>query len=104
MSTQPDISHFVVHDGNDNINRLYLMVDGMRCASCAWAIESALNTEHNVNARINLSTKRLVVNWKGTAERGNELLAKVTALGYRFTPFDAGAQKSAENSKKKIPA
>jgi Cu2+-exporting ATPase len=102
MNTQADVSHFVDHDVKDGSNRLYLMVDGMRCASCAWAIESALNSENNVNARINLSTKRLVVTWKGAAEKGNALVAKVTALGYRFTPFDAGAQKSAEASEEKF--
>jgi P-type Cu2+ transporter len=102
MSTQTDVSHFVQHEAKDKNNRLYLMVDGMRCASCAWAIESALNAENNVNARINLSTKRLVVIWKGDAARGNSLVAKVTALGYRFTPFDASAQKNAENSEEKF--
>jgi len=100
--TQTDISSFVETNAKDGSHRLYLMVDGMRCASCAWAIESALNAEPEVNARINLSTKRLVVNWKGETARGNALVAKATALGYTFTPFDSGKQQSAEELEEKF--
>ena len=99
---QADITSYVEKDAKNGTNHLYLMVDGMRCASCAWAIESALNTEPDVNARINLSTKRLVVNWKGERQRGNSLLAKVAALGYSLTPFDSGQQKSSEALEEKF--
>ena len=102
MTPQTDVTSFVETDPKDGAHRLYLMVDGMRCSSCAWAIESALNVEPDVHARINLSTKRLVLNWKGDSARANTLITKVAGLGYTFTPFDSGQQKTAEELEEKF--
>ena len=98
MTRAADLTSFVEVDVKQGLNTLYLMVDGMRCASCAWRIESSLNAEPDVNARINLTTKRLVVSWKGAASRVNALVDKATALGFTFTPFDSGKQTNAEQN------
>src|SRR4051812_41006397 len=101
MTAAIDITHFV-EGGPKGMHHLYLMVEGMRCAGCAWKIESALNSESDVNARINLSTKRLSLEWKGVPERANDLIEKTAGLGFRLTPFDAGAQKRGENSEERF--
>lgn len=96
-----DLSSFVSTD-KEGKNILNLAVEGMRCASCAWRIESALNSEPDVHGRVNLSTNRLVVDWKGEKERGNELVAKITALGFSFAPFDASQQNKTEITEEKF--
>ncbi len=85
-----DLGRFV-EDEKDGGHVLYLMVDGMRCASCAFLIENTLNKEPGVAARVNLTTKRLALRWQGERSRGQELAARVAALGYKPTPYDAGA-------------
>lgn len=95
-----DLSSFVTTDKDQNT--LNLTVDGMRCASCAWRIESALNNEPGVSARVNLSTNRLVLHWKGIKEYGNDLVAKATGLGFAFAPFDPGQQNRSEGEEEKF--
>lgn len=82
-----DLSSYVTPQ-DDGKNALTLTVDGMHCASCAWRIESALNNEPDVKARVNLTTNRMVLAWNGAKERGNELVAKATELGFTFSPSD----------------
>ncbi|MGB0748065.1 MAG: heavy metal translocating P-type ATPase metal-binding domain-containing protein [Magnetospiraceae bacterium] len=68
---------------------LYLMVEGLHCAACVWLIESVLAREPDVEtARVNMTTRRLVLTWRGTADRANDLVGRVTALGYRLVPYD----------------
>lgn len=76
--------------------RMLLMVEGMRCAACAFLIERTLNAEPNVAARMNLTTRRLTLNWHGAPERVNALIAKVAAKGYQLMPFDQTAVEGAE--------
>lgn len=81
-----DYTAFVQQDGAWYL--LYLLTDGMRCANCAFLIENHLNKQVDVQARMNLTTKRLALRWRGSAARGNQLVQEATALGYKFTPFD----------------
>ncbi len=77
-------------------HRLYFMVEGMRCASCAFLIERTLNALPDVVARMNLTTRRLMVQWVGTPERGNDLVQRIAALGYHLRPFNVAALDNAE--------
>lgn len=70
-------------------HRLQLIVDGMRCVSCAFTIEAALNAEHGVEARINVTDKRLDLTWEGARARGNRLVERVLALGFTVLPFSS---------------
>ncbi len=42
------------------------------------------------SARLNMSTRRLAVAWRGEAPRAGEMAAVVTGQGYRVVPFDPG--------------
>ena len=42
------------------------------------------------SARLNLSTRRLAIAWRGEATRAGEMAAIVTGQGYRVVPFDPG--------------
>ncbi|MER2520798.1 MAG: heavy metal translocating P-type ATPase [Bdellovibrionales bacterium] len=92
-----DLSRFVEID-KDGMRALQLMVGGIRCASCAFLIENTLNKEPDVNARVNLTSRRLTVRWRGEASRGDELAQIVAALGYKVTPFDAKTLKNDDRS------
>ena len=77
--------------GPDGTRELHLMVDGLTCAACVWLIESVYSRVPDVvDARVNLSSGRLVLKWKGAAERADALVGLVARLGFRLVPFDPG--------------
>ncbi|HEX9702726.1 MAG TPA: heavy metal translocating P-type ATPase, partial [Rhodospirillales bacterium] len=72
------------------IRRINLMVDNVHCANCIKRIEDALTAMPGVTrARVNMSTRRLVVEWRGAETAAPALLARLAALGYPAAPFDA---------------
>ena len=80
---------------------IYLMIENMTCASCAWQIENALNKENDVSARVNVTARRLAINWKGGLERCNQLIEKTAKLGFRLIPYDAANVEKAEEEEEK---
>lgn len=75
------MSEQVVHTQNFN-------VEGMRCARCIHAIESALRDEDDVHeARVNMSTNRLSLTWEGDMERAKHFMQRVESLGYKIKPY-----------------
>ncbi len=78
-----------VRAGSDGTLRLHLMVDGLQCGACVWLIESVLAREPRLlDGRLNLSTRRLTLRWRGRAEDAAALIEPVERLGYRLVPFD----------------
>lgn len=64
--------------------QMRLVVDGLTCGACVWLIESALRREKDVvDARVNLTTRRLTLRWHGDAARANALAGILRRLGYR---------------------
>jgi len=83
-----DLAPFV-RTGKDGLRHLHLMVEGVRCGGCMRRIEESLAKCQGVEAaRLNLSTRRLALAWRGPVERGGELAGVVDRLGYRTVPFD----------------
>jgi Cu2+-exporting ATPase len=83
-----DPSSFVQAAGDD-LFTLHLMVDGMHCGGCVRRIERALAAEPGVeSARVNLTTRRLVVTWRGAAAMAVRLVEAVTREGFRASPYD----------------
>jgi Cu2+-exporting ATPase len=73
----------------DGICSLHLMIDGAQCAACVWLIESALRQQEDVvAARLNLTTRRLALRWRGGTEEAARLAGLVQRLGYRVVPYD----------------
>ncbi|MBF0392644.1 MAG: heavy metal translocating P-type ATPase metal-binding domain-containing protein, partial [Alphaproteobacteria bacterium] len=78
----------------DGARTLHLMVEGLHCAACVWLIESLIGRQPQVEAaRVNMTTRRLVVTWRGDEALANDLLAPVLAVGYRLVPFDPARLK-----------
>ncbi len=86
-SAQIDYRAHVIEE--DSLSTLYLMVEGIHCAACVWLIETALSRQDGVvQARVNMSTRRLVLKWRGEEVDPNGLVATINALGYRLVPYD----------------
>ncbi len=78
-----------VQAAGDGLHTLHLMVDGVHCGGCVRRIERALAAEPGVeSARVNLTTRRLVVTWCGAAAMAARLVEAVSREGFRATPYD----------------
>ena len=82
----------------DGTHTLTLAVDGLTCGACVWLIESVLARETDVlTGRVNMTSRRLKLVWRGSPERATTLAALIEGLGYRLVPFDPSCLKSAED-------
>ena len=99
VASYADLSGFA--ESKANSHTLTLVVEGMRCAACAWQIESELNRLDQVQARVNLSTNRLVLQWQGSVDEGNALVAKAAALGFNFMPFEGDGRTQEDKKEEK---
>jgi Cu2+-exporting ATPase len=88
---EPDFSAFV-EERAEGIRAVTYMVDGVHCAACIQKIESALSKEPDISyVRLNFSTRRLNVEWKGLPDRANAFAAIVKDQGYPIHSFDPKA-------------
>lgn len=78
-----------VHTDDDGLHHLALAVEGVHCAGCIQKIESALQKESYIqHARLNFSTRRLNIVWRGLPQSADRLYDILSALGYKSIPFD----------------
>ena len=83
-----DFSAHVAVDASGEAS-LNLMIEGLHCGACIWLIESLLNRQPGVTwARVNMTTRRLVLRWRADQTGPGTILAPVLAVGYRVVPFD----------------
>ncbi len=74
-----------------------LVVEGLHCAACVWLIESVLARQSGVvRARVNMTSRRLLLSWRPGEADPAALLEPVHRLGYRCVPFDARLLADAE--------
>jgi Cu2+-exporting ATPase len=87
VSNQLDYLEHV--ENKDDYYQTYLLVENIQCGSCIWLIEHTLKAQPNViTARVNLSTSRLLLQWKGAKEGITNLVRIIHNLGYKLIPFD----------------
>jgi Cu2+-exporting ATPase len=74
-------AHCFEHDGRRSVT---LVLEGIRCAACAWLIERALAREPGVaSVSVNAATSRLSLEWDPAAAPLSRLVALLARLGYR---------------------
>lgn len=95
-------AHFITTEA-DGTHSLNILVDGMHCPSCVAIIENALKKESSIQtARLNLSTKRLRIVWRGVATLGDSWVELINNMGYRAMPFDPATAETAEKKEEKF--
>jgi P-type Cu2+ transporter len=83
----------------DGTHEITLAVDGLQCGACVWLIESVLAKQPGVlTGRVNMTTRRLRLAWRGTPEEANRLVGRIEALGYRLMPFDVSVLSASQNA------
>ena len=91
----------------DGVQRLNLMVENIHCAGCIRKIESNLYAAPGVvRARVNMSTRRLVLEWRPSEVDGRTLMEHVEGLGFPLAPYDPGrlSDHGAKEEKKLLMA
>ena len=95
---RPDLARHVVA-ADDGTWQLTLAVDGLQCGACVWLIEQVLAREPAVlRGRVNMTTRRLRLVWRGDAAEAERLVALVETLGYRLVPFEREALAAARDA------
>src|SRR5215470_11432023 len=96
MTATRDLSYFVHHlDGG--IARMELAVDGIRCGGCMRAIETGLAAIPDITrARVNLTDRRVAVEWRDGRVDPARFIDRLSDLGYRAYPYDSGRSASVE--------
>jgi Cu2+-exporting ATPase len=85
---RPDFTGYARPRGEGEYG-LDLMVEGVHCGGCVQRIERALAREDAVtHARLNLTTRRLALAWRGPPESAERLARTVEDLGYPVVPFE----------------
>lgn len=79
--------------------QLDLMLGGLSCGACVWLVEQALAAEPDVIiARAALTTRRLVLAWRGTQDRAEDLAQLLARLGFRAVPFSSACLRAADDA------
>jgi len=92
----PEVQKPFVRQGPGGVRQATLLVEGVTCGACAWLIERRLRGIDGVrSAAVNLSARRVQVEWDDARARLSAILQAVAALGYRASGFDAAAGESA---------
>jgi len=94
---RPDEDQGMSHDFSAHVSQnadgkavLNLMVEGIHCAACVWLIEALLSRQPGVTwARVNMTTRRLVLHWDPSVTNDRDVLLPVQQIGYRLVPFDS---------------
>lgn len=88
LSADAGLARFI-HAGKDGVPRFEAAIKGARCASCIAKIENGVRALPGVtDARLNLSTGKLLTSWRGLPDP-QAVLQRVRDLGYEAQPFDA---------------
>ena len=93
MQSTLDFSHYLKNT-DEGLVHLDLAVDGISCAGCMAKIERSLSKMPEVtSARVNLTDRRLALEWKAGAIDPSVFVDRLAELGYKAYPFErAGAE------------
>ena len=79
-----------------------LLVEGMRCAACAWLIEKALGLSRGVDsAQVGFASRKLRVRWQRSATRPSAILATVRSVGYSAWPYEPERARLVEEAERR---
>ncbi|MCZ7657478.1 MAG: heavy metal translocating P-type ATPase [Xanthobacteraceae bacterium] len=102
MPETRDLSHFVKRlDGG--VAHIDLAVEGITCAACMVAIEDGLSAVPEVTrARVNLTNRRVAVEWRDGALDPVRVIDRLADLGYRAYPFEPASAEAEEEKESRF--
>jgi len=96
MQATRDFSHYLKSAGAGLLH-LDLAVEGISCAGCMARIERNLSTIPDVtSARVNLTDRRLALEWKAGAIDPVVFVDRLAELGYKAYPFERANAETQE--------
>jgi Cu2+-exporting ATPase len=96
MESTVDFSHYLKSTGTGLLH-LDLAVEGINCAGCMAKIERNLSKIPDVtSARVNLTDRRLALEWKAGAVDPALFVDRLAELGYKAYPFEAAGAETRE--------
>ncbi|MGE9008604.1 heavy metal translocating P-type ATPase [Leptospira interrogans] len=88
MQAKRDFSHYV-RDLGSGLSHIDLAVEGVSCAGCMSKIERGLSALPDVTlARVNLTDRRVALEWKEGALDPARFIDRLAELGYKAYPFE----------------
>src|SRR3954453_11530159 len=99
MHVTRDFSHYV-KDLGAGLNHIDLAVEGVSCAGCMAKIERGLSALPDVTlARVNLTDRRVALEWKQGAPDPARFIDRLEELGYKAYPFEPVRAEALETEK-----
>ncbi|MBO4221459.1 cation-translocating P-type ATPase [Bradyrhizobium neotropicale] len=96
MQGTRDFSHYVKHLDSGLVH-IDLAVEGVSCAGCMSKIERGLSAIPDVTlARVNLTDRRVALEWKEGALDPARFIDRLAELGYKAYPFETVSAETAE--------
>ncbi len=100
---RPAVMREYVRELDDGTCVADLLVHGVHCAACTWAIETTLNkTPGVISIEANPVTTRAELRWDPARARLADLLATIAGLGYNPMPFTEKATQDAAEQTRRI--
>jgi Cu2+-exporting ATPase len=97
-----DFSHYV-RDIGSGLQHIDLAVEGVHCAGCMSKIERGLSAIPDVTlARVNLTDRRVALEWKQGALDPSRFIDRLAELGYKAYPFETAGAEAAENEQSRF--
>jgi Cu2+-exporting ATPase len=96
MHATRDFSHYV-KDAGAGLSHIDLAVEGVSCAGCMSKIERGLSAIPDVTlARVNLTDRRVALEWKQGALDPARFIDRLAELGYKAYPFETAGAEAVE--------
>ena len=102
MQATRDFSHYV-KDAGSGLSHIDLAVEGVSCAGCMSKIERGLSAMPDVTlARVNLTDRRVALEWKQGALDPGSFIDRLAELGYKAYPFETESAEAAESEQSRF--
>ncbi|WFU51294.1 heavy metal translocating P-type ATPase [Sinorhizobium terangae] len=92
---RPEEIWLASRDLGDGLRQITLSLPTVRCAACIAAVEATLTDIPGVEvARVNLSNRRVTINWRGKEQECPDFVKALAGIGYasHLASFDDGSQ------------
>src|SRR5690348_7444307 len=102
MQVRRDFSHYVKNLGA-GLSHIDLAVEGVSCAGCMAKIERGLSAIPDVTlARVNLTDRRVALEWKQGALDPVSFVDRLSELGYKAYPFEKASAEATETEESRF--